>query len=57
MSKEEIDVMDYGDESDDDPMSTEMLEDILDGSQFYHNVNRRKVRCRVRVRINQRQSE
>ena len=32
--------MDSGDESDDDPISTEMLEDIRDGSQSHMNVNR-----------------
>ena len=32
LSEEYMDAMDYGDESDDDPMSTEMLEDIRDGS-------------------------
>ena len=30
--------MDSGDESDHDPISTEMLEDILDGSQSSPNV-------------------
>ena len=30
LSEEEMDAMDFGDESDDDPMSTEMLENIRD---------------------------
>ena len=39
--EEEIDAMDSGDKSDDDPMSTEMLENICDGIQSHPNVNRR----------------
>ena len=37
ISEEEMDTMNSGDESDDDPMSTEMLEDICDGSQSHPN--------------------
>ena len=33
--------MDYGDESDDDPMSMDMLEDIRDRGQSHPNINRR----------------
>ena len=36
-----MDAMDSGDESDDEPMSTEMLEDISDGIQSHPNVNKR----------------
>ena len=32
------------DESDAEPMSTEMLEDITDGSQSHLRINRRKAR-------------
>ena len=39
LSKEEIDAMDSGDESDHDIISTEMLEYIHDGSQSRPNVN------------------
>ena len=46
-----------GDESDDDPISTEILEDIYDGSQYHPNVNRREARYKIRDRISQRQSE
>ena len=42
LSKELMDVMYSGDESDDEHMSTEMLEDIHDGSQSHLNVNRRE---------------
>ena len=41
LSKEDMDSMDYGYESDHDLISTEMLEDICDGSQTHTNVNRR----------------
>ena len=41
LRKEEMDTMYSGDESDDDPMSTEMLEDICDRRQSHPNVNRR----------------
>ena len=41
MSKQDMDAMNSGDESDHDLISTDMLEDIRDGSQTYHNVNRR----------------
>ena len=33
--------MDSGNESEDEPMSTKMLEDITDGSKSYPSVNRR----------------
>ena len=39
-----MDVMDSVDESDDEPISTEMLEDIRDRSQSYPNVNSRDAR-------------
>ena len=41
MSKQDLDAMDYGDESDHDIISTDMLEDISDGSQTHLNVNKR----------------
>ena len=47
--------MDSGDKSDDEPMSTEMLEDIRDGSQSHPNVNRTEARYKIRDRIKQRQ--
>ena len=40
LSEEEMDAMDYDDESYDEPMYTEMLEDIRDGIQSHTNVNR-----------------
>ena len=41
MSEQDMDAINYGDESDHDIISTEMLEDIRDGSQTHPNVNRR----------------
>ena len=39
LSKEEMDAIDSGYKSDDDPIYTEMLEDICDRSQSHPNVN------------------
>ena len=49
--------MDSGDESDHDPISTEILEDIRDGSQSHPDVNRRESRYKILDSIKQRQSE
>ena len=57
LSKEEMYAMDSGDDSDYDPIFTEMLEEICDGSQSHPNVNRREARYKIRDRIKQRQSE
>ena len=48
LSKEEMNVMDSGDESYDEPMSTEMLENICDESQSCPNVNRTEARYKIR---------
>ena len=40
-----MDVINYGDESDHDFISTEMLHDIHDGSQNHPNVNKREAHC------------
>ena len=40
LSKEDMDAMYSGDESDNDIISTEMLEDIRDGIQTHPNINR-----------------
>ena len=45
--------MNSGDESDHDIISTEMLEDIRDGSQTHKGVNRREARYRIRDRVRQ----
>ena len=44
LSEEEMDAMDSGDESDHYLISTDMLEDIRDGSQSHPNVNKREAR-------------
>ena len=49
--------MDSVDESYYEPMSTEMLEDIRDGSKFHPSVNRREAHYKIRDRIKQIQSE
>ena len=43
--------MNSGDDSDDEPMSTEMLEDIRDVHQSHPNVNRREARYKIRDRV------
>ena len=55
LSEEEMDVMVSGDESDYDPMSTEILEDIRDGSQYHPHANRREARYKIHDNIKQRQ--
>ena len=57
LSKEDIDAMDSGDESDHDLISTEMLEGIRDGSQTHPNVYRRKSRYNICDSIKQIQLE
>ena len=46
-----------GNDSDDEPISMEMLEDISDGSQSNMNVNRVNVRYKIRDCVKQRQSQ
>ena len=48
--------MDSGDESDHDLISTEMLENIREGSQSCPNVNWREARYKIIDRTRQRQS-
>ena len=45
--------MNSGNESDHDPISTEMLEDIRDGSQSRRNVNRREAGYEIHDHIKQ----
>ena len=56
LSKEEMDEMYSVNESDHDPISTEMLEDIRDVNQSHQCVNRIEVHYKIRDRIKQRQS-
>ena len=57
LSLEEKNVLDSGDESDDEPMSTEMLEDICDGSKSHPYVNMRDTCYKIRDLIKQIQLE
>ena len=41
MSEQDMETINSGDESDHDLISTEMLEDIRDRSQYHPNVNKR----------------
>ena len=52
-----MDVMSSGDESDAETMSTEILEDICDGSDYYLRVNRRESRYIIRDCIKRIQME
>ena len=55
MSEQDMDAMNYGDDSDHDLISTEMLKDIRDRCQTHMNVNEREDRYKIRDRIRQRQ--
>ena len=57
MSERGMDAMNSGDDSNHDFISTEMLEDICDGSQTHQNVNRREAHYKIRDFIRQRQPE
>ena len=57
MSEQDMDAITYGDESDHDLTSTEMLEDIRDGSQNHPNIKSREVIYKTNDCIRQRQSE
>ena len=47
ISEEEIDAMNSGDESEDEPMSMEMLEYMCGGIQYHPIVNRREARVKI----------
>ena len=57
MSKQDMENINSGDESYHDIISTEMLEDIRDGSQTLPNVTRREAHFKIRGRIRKRQPE
>ena len=57
MSEQDMDAINYGDESHHDLISTEILEDILDGSQTHLNVKRREARYKICDFITRRQSK
>ena len=51
MSKQDMENFDSNEKSDHDLISTEMLEDIRDGSQTHQNINKREARYKIRDRI------
>ena len=55
ISKEEIDAIDSGGESEDEHMSTEILEDIYDSIKYHPSVNRRESRYKICYCIKRRQ--
>ena len=57
MSEQDMENIDSNEQSDHDLISTEMLEDIRDGSQTHPIINRRKARYKICDRVRQRQSE
>ena len=57
LREEDMDAMDSGDGSDHDLISTEMLEDIRDGSQSHLNVNQREPCYKICDHIRQRKPE
>ena len=52
-----MDMMDSGNESDDESMSTEILEDIHDGRNSHPIVNKKEARKTLRDRIKQIQTK
>ena len=57
MSEQDMDAMNYGDESDHDLISTEMIVEICYVSQTHLNVNRREARYKIRDHIRHRKPE
>ena len=57
ISEEEINAMYLGNESDAEPMSTQMLEDIHDSSQSHQSIYRREALYKIFYRIKQSQEE
>ena len=55
--KEEMYDMDSGYETDDEPLATEMLEDIRYGSKYHPSINSRGARYKIHDHIKQRQTE
>ena len=55
MSKQDMDAINSGNESDHDLIYTEMLQEICDGSQNHPNVNKREARYEIRDRVRQKE--
>ena len=56
MSEQDMENLDSNENSYHDLISTEMLEDIRDGSQTHPNVNKREARYKIRYRVRQKES-
>ena len=57
MSEQDMENIDSNEEYNHDLISTEMLEDIRDGSQTHPNVNKREARYEIRDRIRRKESQ
>ena len=57
MSKQDMENINSDEKSDHDLISTEMLEDIRDGSQTHPNVNKREERYKRHDRVRQKESQ
>ena len=57
MSEQDMENLDSNEQCDHDLISTEMLEDIRDGSQTHLKINKREARYKIRDAIRQRKSE
>ena len=57
MSKQDMENINSNDKSDYDLISTEMLEDIRDGSQTHPNVDKREASYKIRDRVRQKESQ
>ena len=51
MSEQDMENLDSNEKSDHDLISTEMLEDICDGSQTHSNVNKKEAHYKIRDRV------
>ena len=57
MNKQDMENLDLNERSDHDLISTEMLEDIRDGSQTHPDVNKREARYKIHDRVRQKESQ
>ena len=57
MSEQDMENLGSNEESDHDLISTEMLEDICDGSQIHPSINKREARYKIRDRVRQNESQ
>ena len=55
MSKQDMENLDSNEQSDHDLISTDMLEDIRDGSQTHPNFNKKEARYKIRGRVRQKE--